>query len=352
VTVEALQPGGPASARAPLTLPSADFRKGRESAWRDLEALIARYEAKGIGALSADELQRLPTLYRTAISSLSVARAIALDRNLILYLEALALRAYFVVYGPRVGVAESLWAFLRRGFPRAVRANLGPIAISSLLILLGTIVGFALAHASSDWIALLVPSELAGGRGAESTAADLREQEIFAPWPGWIDSFVVFANYLFRHNTGVAILCFALGVAGGVPTFVLLVYQGLVFGAFLALHYERGLLVDFLGWVAIHGVTEFGAFILCGAGGLAIAKTMLAPGQYSRLENLSLRGREAAGLAGGGVMMLFVAGMIEGGLRQLVADTTWRFAFAAATAALWLLYFSFAGREAKNGQAA
>ena len=57
-----------------VVLRSAEFRKGREAAWRDLEALIARLEAKGVAGLTADEMQRLPTLYRTAISSLSVAR--------------------------------------------------------------------------------------------------------------------------------------------------------------------------------------------------------------------------------------------------------------------------------------
>lgn len=335
-----------------VVLQSAEFRKGREPAWRDLERLIAISEAKGVQTLAAEELQRLPSLYRTAVSSLSVARAIALDRNLILYLEALALRAYFIVYGPRVGVLASLKQFVLSGFPRAVRANLRPILLAFLLILGGTIAGFVLAQKSAEWIALLVPSGLAGGRGAESTAEELRTGEIFAPWPGFVQSFVVFANFLFTHNTGVAILCFALGVAGGAPTFVLLIYQGLIFGAFVSLHYQRGLFWDFMGWVSIHGVTEFGAIILCGAGGLAIAKTVLVPGQYSRLDNLARRGREAASLVGGAVLMLFIAGMIEGGLRQLIASTTGRFAFAAMTAALWFGYFAFAGRKARDGRQA
>jgi uncharacterized membrane protein SpoIIM required for sporulation len=331
--------------RALVTLQSAEFRKGREAAWRELERLIRVAEQKGVHTLEAEELQRLPSLYRTTISSLSVARAIALDRNLILYLEGLALRAYFVVYGPRVGVWDVVKAFLTGGFARAVRGNLAPILLSFSLILGGTIAGFILAHGNPQWIAMLTPQDLAGGRGAQSSAQDLRTGEIFAPWPGFVPSFVTFASFLFTHNVGVAILCFALGVAGGVPTFVLLIFQGLVFGVFVALHYDKGLLWDFLGWTSIHGVTEFGAFILCGAGGLAIAKTILAPGQYSRLDNLARRGREAASLVGGAMIMLFIAGLIEGGLRQLVQSTPERFGFAAATAALWLAYFSLSGRR-------
>ena len=338
--------------RALVTLQSAEFRKGREAAWRDLERLIDAAEKKGVRTLAAEELERLPSLYRIAVSSLSVARAIALDRNLILYLEALALRAYFVGYGPRVGVWASVKAFLLGGFPRAVRANLAPIALSASLIFGGAVAGFVLARQSPDWIALLTPQDLAGGRGVESTAEDLRTTEIFAPYPGFVVSFVAFANYLFTHNVGVGILCFALGIAGGVPTFVLLLYQGLILGAFIALHYEKGRLWDFMGWLSIHGVTELGAFILCGAAGLAIAKTVVAPGQYSRLDNLAKRGREAAALVGGAMIMLFIAGLIEGGLRQLIANTPARFAVAAASLVLWLAYFALAGREAKDGRQA
>jgi uncharacterized membrane protein SpoIIM required for sporulation len=173
----------------------------------------------------------------------------------------------------------------------------------------------------------------------------LLREEIFAPWPGFTRSFIVFANFLFQHNTLIGIMMFGLGIAAGVPTLMLLAYQGIIFGAFIGLHFNRDLLVDFLGWVSIHGVTEFGAIILCGAGGLVIAQNILFPGRHSRIDNLAAHGRSAAQFAVGAVFMFLVAGLIEGGLRQLVADTTARFAIGALTGAAWLAYFLLAGRR-------
>ena len=80
-----------------VVLRSSEFRNGREAGWRELEGLVDRVERRGVRTLSDDELQRLPLLYRSPLSSLSVARSIALDRNLVLYLEHLSLRAFLAV---------------------------------------------------------------------------------------------------------------------------------------------------------------------------------------------------------------------------------------------------------------
>ena len=101
--------------------------------------------------------------------------------------------------------------------------------------------------------------------------------------------------------------------------------------------------------LAIHGVTEIGAVIIAGAGGLVLADKILFPGRYARLENLARHGREAAQLGGGAVLMLFVAGLIEGGFRQLIGNTEGRFAIAAVTAVLWLAYFLSGRRSAREG---
>lgn len=294
----------------------------------------------------------MPLLYRTAASSLSVARAIALDRNLVLYLEGLVLRAFFVVYGPRAGILESFIQFAKHGFPAAIRKAGWHILLVTLALVAGTVIGFMLVAPNEAWFSALVPEALAGGRGPASTAQQLLDQEIFAPWPGFVESFVVFANFLFRHNATIGIMTFGLGILGGVPTLLLIGYQGIALGAFFALHYNRGLLYDFIGWVSIHGVTEIGALILCGAGGLVIAEKILFPGRYSRLDNLALAGKAAAGLAGGAVLMLFAAGLIEGGLRQLIASTPWRLAIGATTGLLWAAYFLSNGGRKSDGAAA
>jgi uncharacterized membrane protein SpoIIM required for sporulation len=333
--------------RPAIVLKSSEFRHTREQSWQELERLVETAEKHGVRALPPNELQRLPQLYRSALSSLSVARAIALDRRLLLYLENLSLRAYLAIYSPRTGLAEAGAQFLR-AFPAAVRKARWHFLIVFIAFMVGIGVGFALTVEDESWFATLVPSDLAGGRGAASTRESLLVGEIFAPWPGWAVSIAKFANTLFSHNTIVGILTFCLGLAAGVPTILLVAYQGLIIGAFLALHYDRGLAVDFLGWLSIHGVTEITAILLCGAAGLVVAEKILFPDRYSRVDSLAMHGRLAAEIAVGAVLMFFVAAILEGGFRQLIASTPGRFAVAAASAVGWLAYLRFVRPEGET----
>src|SRR5262249_5615640 len=241
-------------------------------------------------------------------------------------------------------VLEGVADFFRRGFPAAVRAVRWHFVVALVALLAGVVAGFWLTMIDEAWFTALMPASLADGRAPSSTRESLLDDEIFAPWPGVARRFVAMANVLFQHNTMVGILTFSLGVAAGVPTILLLVYQGLSFGAFLALHYNRGLLLDVIGWVSIHGVTEFGAILLCGAAGLAVADRILFPGRYGRVESLALNGRVAAQVAIGAVLLFFVAGILEGGFRPLVASTPLRLAIGGATGAAWIFYFTRIGR--------
>jgi len=43
----------------------------------------------------------------------------------------------------------------------------------------------------------------------------LLQDEIFAPWKGWVGVLGVLASLLFQSNATVGILAFSLGIAGG-----------------------------------------------------------------------------------------------------------------------------------------
>ncbi|MDR3279730.1 MAG: stage II sporulation protein M [Synergistaceae bacterium] len=337
-------------AAASVTLRSAAFRAAREHGWQKLEDLVSRAEQNGISSLSASESQELPTLYRSTVSSLSVARNIALDRNMLLYLENLTLRAYLLVYGPRTGMAQKFTEFFARDFPRLVREIQRHLLIVSIVMLAGAIAGFALVRSDVSNFNIFVPPSLAGGRGPGSTAEELIKDELFAPWPGFAESFMMFATYLFQHNTMVGIFSFGLGFLFGVPTLLLMAYNGAIIGAFIALHARVGLATDSIAWLSIHGVTEILAILLCAASGLRIAETIIFPGTKARLDSLSTDGRRASGVAAGAVALFLVAGILEGGFRQLISNTPGRFAFAAVSAVIWICYFSLKGRRSENAK--
>lgn len=342
----------PSRIAAKIRLRSSEFRKKREEGWQELETLVTKSEKRGIKSLTANELQRLPMLYRAALSSLSVARSIALDRNLLGYLENLTMRAFIVVYGPRTGLFASIGHFFRRGFPSAVRAGSKHFLIAFIILLAGTAAGFLLVELDKTWYYAIIPFGLAEGRGPDATPEYLLSV-LYAHWDGFEEAFGRFANYLFQHNTWVGLLTFALGFALGIPTILLTVYQGLILGAFLAAHYNQGLLIDVLGWISIHGITEFTAIILCCVAGLMLADKILFPGRYSRMDSLGSQGIQAAQVAMGAMFMLVIAAILEGGFREMTASfgfektnvTILRFSIAGGTALLWLIYFRYAGRE-------
>ena len=327
------------------TLKSSQFRKEREASWRELDGLVARMEQKSTVALEPSELMRLPTLYRAALSSLSVARAISLDRSLLGYLENLANRAYFQIYGPRASMGEVLVGFFADSWPAAVRALGRPILLSILVTIVSALAGFWLTSADVEWYYILMPEGLASGRSPASATEALRSALYDGADAGG-GSLTAFSSYLFVHNAQIALLCFALGIALGVPTLLLLISNGLTLGSFFALYASRGLGFELGGWLIIHGGTELLAVALCGGAGLAIADGLLFPGQKTRLQSLADRGRLAGLVALGTVSMLAIAGILEGIGRQVITDDLTRYAIGIAMLALWSLYFLSGRRDA------
>ncbi len=326
-----------------VTLRSAAFRAEREASWRELEELLSRVQRGGMRALSARDLGRLPLLHRAALSSLSVARAISLDRNLLDYLESLCARAYLTVYGVRRHLLEALADFFVRRFPRLVRAHWPHVALGFALLLGGCWAGFALTRADPDRFYAFVDPGMAQGRGPISSTESLRE--VLYSKEDTAGMLKTFAMFLFAHNARVGILAFVVGFAGAVPSALLLFGTGLMMGAFGQLYASRGLSVEFWAWVLPHGVTEFTAIVLCGAAGMALGLAVLFPGREERRAGLARRGREAAVLALGAVALFFVAGLVEGIFRQRVHSVTIRYAVAGASAVLLSAYLLLAGRR-------
>lgn len=322
---------------AELHLKSWRFRAEREADWRRLETLLAKAEGGGAQTLKRDELLEIPLLYRQALSSLSVARSISLDQSLVAYLESLCARGYFFVYGTRARLPERLARFFLRDWPAAVQAMWRETLVSLIISVVATVVGYVLVQRDPDWFYSFVEPGLAAGRDPTATTASLRAtlyDEKTAT-----EGLSVMATFLFTHNAQIALFAFALGFALCLPTAALLVLNGGMLGAFLALFFSRDLGIEATGWLMIHGTTELFAIVLAGAAGFSIGWAVTFPGARTRVDAAAEAGRRAATAMAGVVVMLFVAGLLEGFARQLVQQDVVRYAIATTMLLAWLGYF-------------
>ncbi|RIV86281.1 stage II sporulation protein M [Aurantiacibacter xanthus] len=329
------------------SLRSDRFRLEREVDWQRLERIVTALEKGRPGRISDDDLLDLPVLYRKATSSLAVARETSLDAAAIAYLEALVRRAWFQIYGPRETLTGWMRTFLGGGWSRAVRAIWLDICIALFFMVAGTVVGWLLVSREPDWFYSLVPGAMADGRVPGADPEVLRQS--LDPTAD-ANGLSVFATYLFSNNTGVAILAFALGFAFGIPTLLLLISNMALLGAMLFVFVEAGLGYEFVAWLSVHGTTELGAILLAGAAGIHVGRSMAFPGQRTVLAAAQGAGVNAAQVMAGATVMLVVAGLLEGFVRQLVGDPSARLAIGGVMLAFWCLYFAGMRRRGRQAE--
>ena len=327
------------------SLRSDKFRLAREGDWQRLDRAVTALEKGSVRRISDEDLLALPVLYRQAASSLAVARETSLDAATLAYLESLVRRAWFQVYGPRTSFGAWLGRFLGGGWSAAVRAIWLEICVAFAVMVAGTVAGWVLVAQNSEWYYALVPGDFADARRPGASREALA-QTLGGAGSG--EGLGVFATYLFSNNSAVSIMAFALGFAFGIPTLLLLIHNMAVLGAMLWLFAGAGLGWEFAAWLSIHGTTELLAILLAGAAGLHVGRSMAFPGQRAVLVAASDSGKRAAQVMAGVVLMLAVAGLLEGYARQLVTQPAARAGIGLTMLLAWASYFVGPGRRNKG----
>jgi uncharacterized membrane protein SpoIIM required for sporulation len=104
------------------------------------------------------------------------------------------------------------------------------------------------------------------------------------------------------------------------------------------------------GWIMPHGGTELLAICLAGAAGYLLASGIIAPGQVRRTTALKRVGADTLTIELGCMVMLVIAGFIEGFVSPSAIDYASRIGVLGVSLALWAVYFLAAGHD-RNGRA-
>lgn len=311
------------------------FLARNKPAWDELEQLVHQAQ-KSLRKMTPEELSRLDVLYRRTTIHLSQISTRTTDRRLIKYLNDLTAAAHGLIYlPPRQNLFAGLGHFLMEGFARSIARNWRPHLLSAILLISGALLGYFTSMADPLTEYALWPRH--DQRQPGSTRQQLLEVLRSGRDQSGGEKFA-FASFLFSHNLKVGILAMALGVLAAIPTVLLVIYNGMLLGVFVAIHHKAGIHGELWAWILPHGITELGAIILCGGIGLMLGKSVIAPGLLTRSESLRKAGKQAGETALGAAFMLCVAAMIESYLRQSHLSMKSRLIFAAATGMFWVLF--------------
>jgi uncharacterized membrane protein SpoIIM required for sporulation len=148
----------------------------------------------------------------------------------------------------------------------------------------------------------------------------------------------VMASGIATNNLQVTFQLFASGISVGIGTLLLLLYNGVMIGSAVGLFASKGVGHLIFAFVAPHGVLELFAICVAGGAALHIAAGILLPGALPRKEALVRRARRAIRLMAAVVILLLVAGSIEGFISPRVLPIGIKVAVSAATALLLTAY--------------
>ncbi len=286
----------------------------REPNWRQLDDLLQQAEKKGLKSLNSEQVRQLASLYRSVTADLARAKTHNIGRSVEQDLQQLTSRSYSQIYqGSRRQEWQSLWDFVRYGFPSTVQQSWGYIALATALFLLGALMGW--------WYSWQDPSFMAMILGQEFIETVKQSQEL------WTISILgvepIASSAIMVNNIAVSLGAMVGGIAMVMPevplitppggfTVYLLIFNGLMIGAVGVLVAQANLAYDLWAFVFPHGSLELPAIFMAGGAGLLLAKGILLPGHYRRRDALKVYGVQAAKLLFGIIPLLVLAGVIEG----------------------------------------
>ncbi|SMC71670.1 stage II sporulation protein M [Pedobacter nyackensis] len=125
------------------------------------------------------------------------------------------------------------------------------------------------------------------------------------------------------NNIYVSFLCFLSGIFLGIGPVFMLLRNGVMLGSFEYYFFSKGLGVESVLVIWIHGTLEISAIIIAGAAGLVMGHGLLFPKTYTRLQAFKNSAKDGTKIALGIVPIFFVAAFFEGFITRYTSMPLW-----------------------------
>lgn len=301
------------------------FIKKNTPRWQQFESLAA--------GRSASNPDILADLFIQLTDDLSYARTNYPDSQTTVYLNNLTAKVHQSIYRNKKEEKGRFVKFWKYELPLLFYSVHKQLLYSFLIFMAAVIIGAVSAAHDNTFVRLIL-----GDGYVNMTLENIEKGDPMAVYKskGQLDMFFMIT----LNNIFVSFKAFAYGIFVSLGTVYILLFNGIMLGAFQYFFHQQGLLLTSVLSIWIHGTLEISAIVIGGCAGLVMGNSILFPGTYSRLDSLKIGAKKGLKIIVGLVPIFIMAGFLESFITRL---TEWHWFFKLSiillSAAFIIYYF-------------
>lgn len=280
----------------------AAFQRLRQPIWENFERQLGRVREHG-RAVGYAELEAAAVCYRQVLHDHALAASRFPGTGAARRLAGLALEGTRLLSHEARGRSLSPLRFFFSTFPTTFRRQLPVIGVVVALFLAAWLLGLVLTLTVPGFGgAFLGPEQIAGLKQGR-----LWTESLTSTVPPTVSSSAIAQN-----NLSVALAAWAGGATAGLFSLWIVVVNGLMLGAVIAVTMHYGMAGALFEFIAAHGPLELTVIVVSAASGLVMARGFIAAEDRPRAEVIRKAAEEAFVLVLGSLPWLVVLAIIEG----------------------------------------
>ena len=207
--------------------------------------------------------EKLSDLFVEITDDLSYARSFYPNRSVRVYLNGIAQKVFYSLYknkGASIGKFLNFWV---QKAPQVLYESRRELFLACMIFMLSVTIGVFSSLMDTDFPALILGEDY-----VQQTMLNIQSGQPMSVYAS-SSSDTMFMG-IATNNLRVAALTFVLGLMWGLGSIYLLLYNGIMVGAFQTLFFNEGIYLDSVLTIWVHGALEISCIIIAGAAGLVL----------------------------------------------------------------------------------
>jgi uncharacterized membrane protein SpoIIM required for sporulation len=248
---------------------------------------------------------RVSDLFMNLTDDLSYARTYFPKSKTTAYLNQLTQKAHRIIYQNQPLNKNRILAFWRTEFPLLIYSSRKEIMVSFIIFFIAVLIGFVSNRYDPDFVRIIL-----GDSYVNMTLENIAKGDAMAVYKS-MNQVEMFLG-ISINNIYISFLAFVFGVFTSLGTGFILLKNGIMLGTFQGFLAQKGMFLESVSTIWIHGTLEIFSIIVAGGAGIVVGNSIVFPGTYTRFQSFRKGSVKGTKIVLGLIPVFLVAAFLEG----------------------------------------